>query len=87
MASPYTLEEDVAEVLDEVRKASKNWPKFNSAHEGYAILLEEVDELWDEVKVNQKRRDLIKMRSEAKQVAAMAIRFMGDCCDEINGRK
>ncbi len=78
---------DVAEVLEEVRNARANWPAFNSAHEGFAILKEEVDELWDIVKVNQKKRDLVKMRAEAKQVAAMAIRFMGDCTDEINGRK
>lgn len=82
-----TLEQDVAEVLEEVRNARVNWPRFNSAHEGFAILKEEVDELWDIVKVNQKKRDLVKMRAEAKQVAAMAIRFMGDCTDEINGRK
>ncbi len=83
----FTLEQNVAEVIDEVRNACNNWPKFNSAHEGFAILKEEVDELWDIVKVNQKKRDLIKMRAEAKQVAAMAIRFMSECTDEINGRK
>lgn len=62
------------------------WGPFNSAHEGYAVLAEEVDELWDQVKVNQKRRDLALMRKEAIQVAAMALRFAAEVCDERRGR-
>lgn len=71
----------------EIASARASWPPFNSAHEGFSVLKEEADELWDEVKVNQKRRDLEKMRKEAIQVAAMAIRFAEEVCDEINGRK
>ena len=71
----------------EVETAVVNWPQFNSAHEGYGVLKEEVDELWDCVKVKQKNRDLLKMKLEAIQVAAMAIRFAVEVCDEINGRK
>lgn len=33
------------------------WPAFNSAHEGFAVLLEEVEELKAHVWTNQKRRD------------------------------
>lgn len=72
-----------AELADAVAK----WPAFNSAHEGYAVLLEEVDELWDHVKTNQKKRDLPEMRKEALQVAAMALRFALEVCDERRGRK
>lgn len=67
--------------------ASQKWPSFNSAHEAYAVLAEEVDELWDEVKVNQTRRDLAKMRAECIQVAAMALRFAADICTEEAIRK
>jgi len=81
------IPEDVAEILAEIAQAKAAWPPFNSAHEGFAVLKEEVDELWDEVKVNQKKRDLLKMYKEAKQVAAMALRFMRECCDETSGRK
>jgi NTP pyrophosphatase (non-canonical NTP hydrolase) len=70
----------------EVRSAEAQWPAFNSAHEGFAVLKEEVDELWDHVKVNQKRRDLAGMRKEAMQVAAMAVRFVRDICDGERGR-
>jgi len=79
--------EDILQIEREVSDAKAKWPPFNSAHEGYAVLAEEVDELWDHVKVNQKKRDLPAMYKEAKQVAAMALRFMRECCDEINGRK
>lgn len=73
--------------MGELLKAREKWPRFNSAHEGYGVLLEEVDELWEHVKVNQKRRDLHAMRKEAIQVAAMALRFAVEVCDDSNGRK
>lgn len=75
------------EVRMELLDAVTNWPPFNSAHEGYAVLREEVDELWAHVKTNQKRRDLAAMRKEAVQCAAMAMRFALEVCDETNGRK
>jgi NTP pyrophosphatase (non-canonical NTP hydrolase) len=75
------------EIQIEVSNAIANWPPFNSAHEGFAILMEEVDELWQHVKTNQKKRDLEKMRREAIQVAAMAFRFLTEVCTEERGRK
>lgn len=70
------------EVLHEVARAKSKFLPFNSAHEGYGVLLEEVDELWDEVKKNQRVRDKAQMRKEAIQVAAMAVRFVLDVCDQ-----
>jgi hypothetical protein len=64
----------IAMVVAELRKARAKFPQFNSAHEGYAVLLEEVDELWDAIK----RNDDANAREEAQQVAAMAIRFLLD---------
>lgn len=73
--------------IEEAAKAIRQWPSFNSAHEGYAVLLEEVDELWDHVKVRQDKRDLAAMRKEAVQVAAMALLFIVDVCDSGRGHK
>ena len=66
------------DVMAELASAEKAFPKMRSAHEGWAILREEVDELWAVVKGKGKRRDE-KMRTEAVQVAAMALRFVKDC--------
>lgn len=61
-------------VLAELYRAVDKFPKFNSTHEGYAVIKEELDELWTEVMSNN--RDLAV--EEAVQVAAMAIRFITD---------
>ena len=67
------------EIYEEMADASSKFPKFVSEHEGYAILLEEVDELWEVVKLNQKNPDRLKLcRKECIQVGAMALRFLHD---------
>ena len=72
-------EDAFREVREELQEASLKFGAFNSAHEGYAVMLEEVEELWDEIKVKQSLRSKEQIRCEAKQVAAMAIRIMIDC--------
>ncbi len=68
------------EALAELIRARTLFPvPLRSAHEGFAVLQEEVDELWTEVKVRTKSRE--RMRAEAIQVAAMAIKFVSDVCD------
>ncbi len=62
----------------EVLAARTKHAPMRGAHEGYAVLLEEVDELWAEVKA--RKFDKIKGRAEAKQIAAMAIAFMVEVC-------
>lgn len=65
------------EVADEVLRAITKHPQgFRSYHEGYAVLLEEVDELWEEIK--RQKVDCVNVRKEAVQVAAMALRFLAD---------
>jgi hypothetical protein len=68
-------------VAREANQAMERFPPFHSAHEGYSVILEELDELWGHVKVNAKHRDGEAMRKEAIQVAAMALRFVIDVCD------
>lgn len=77
----------LADVKDEVESAMKKWPPYNSAHEGFAVLHEEFDELKAHVWTNQKHRDISEMRKEAYQIAAVAIRFVLDVCNEERGRK
>ena len=58
----------------EYDKASAKFGAFNSTHEGYAIIKEELDEMWDAIKAN----DTNHARKEAIQVGAMALRFLTD---------
>jgi hypothetical protein len=79
-----TIGDSLAEEIDTaLQKAIKKHAPFNSAHEGWAVIWEEVDELWDEVRAWQPadhRR--FELRKEAIHVAAMAIRFIKDVCDK-----
>ncbi len=64
------------EVKEQVRLARvKHRQEYNSRHEGYAIILEEVDEAWDAIKGNRIDPEL---RIELLHVAAVAIRFIED---------
>lgn len=71
--------EILTEVSMELHRAFNMFPPFNSGHEGFAIIYEELQELWAEVQTKQSTagRDE-RMRKEAIQIAAMAIRFIND---------
>ena len=76
-------EKIIYEIRREFISATSKFGSFHNAHEGYAVLLEEVDELWENVKLNQKNKDRNRLiKEEAIQVAAMAIRLIYDCCKE-----
>lgn len=62
--------------MTEYNRASERFDPISSPHEGYAIIKEELDELWEAIKANERAT---LTRGEAKQVAAMALRFMIDC--------
>jgi len=64
------------ELISEVSRAESLFPNYNSSHEGYAIIKEELDELWDEVKNNKRVGSVERQKKEAIQVAVTAIRFI-----------
>lgn len=64
----------LAQVELEVISAMTRFASFNSAHEGYAVILEELDEMWDDIKANR----VLESTTEALQVAAMAVRYLVD---------
>jgi len=70
-----TFAEDVAK---ELAKARSRYPRINSAHEGYAVIAEELDEFWEEVRMKPASRSSVRMRAELVQVAAMAQRVAED---------
>jgi hypothetical protein len=73
-------QEAITAIIKELERATKINEPFHSAHEGFAVLLEEVDELKAEVWKKIYRRDRHQMIEEAVQVGAMAIRFLMDVC-------
>lgn len=75
------IEKALEQIKQELVRAKKKFPKdFNSVHEGWAVIKEEEDELWEEVRA--KNFDPKKGRTEAMQTAAMCVRFMVELCKE-----
>jgi len=63
-------------IVNEFERACVKHPNpFHSRHEGFAVLLEEVDELKDAIWHD---RSIEEVREEVVQVAAMALRFLLD---------
>jgi hypothetical protein len=67
--------EDLTEEIDkEVARAVAKHGEFNSLHEAYGVLLEEVDELWEIVREKRSVRDPNNLRAELVQICACAIK-------------
>lgn len=67
----------VAEEVVDARKAHPT--NIHNVAEGYAIILEELDEFWDEVRKKPRERDPKQVLAELVQIAAMAQRTAEDC--------
>jgi hypothetical protein len=67
-------------VRAELILARSKYRPMASAHEGWAVLREEVDELWDEVRKKPGQRNTHAMYHELVQIAAMAQRMAEDIC-------
>ncbi len=79
-----TLDELVYDLNDigiEYIKAKEKHTKFNSLHEVYAVLIEEVDELWEEIKKKKEHRNVIDIKNEARHVAAVALAILWEFDD------
>jgi len=68
----------ILEVRDELVAAIKLHMPQHSPHESYAVILEELEEFWDEVKKNRENRDRAAMRKELIQTAAMCVGAIHD---------
>jgi len=79
MVNPNDFVSQVNLIFDEFKVAKERYPDFNSAHEGWAVIKEELDELWEEVR-KYPNEDKLAMKKEAKQIGAMALRFITDIC-------
>jgi hypothetical protein len=65
-------------VEEEVERAYRKHGRDKwGRHEYYAIMKEEIDEVWDSIKADQPIDELIK---EIIQVAAMCVRYLDNLC-------
>lgn len=70
----------LAAIYNEYTLARRKFAPLNSGHEGWAVIKEELDELWEEV-----RNDMgagSGARGEAIQIAAMALAYAVEVCDD-----
>ena len=85
-AEAYGAGDSLNRIAAEVERAKRHGELFASLHEAYAVILEELDELWEEVKKKACNREHEKMYKEAVQIAAMGMRFAVDICLDDQGR-
>ncbi len=71
------------EAANELVAAIGQHDAMATPHHGYAVILEELDELWEGVKSNAGRG--LQARKEALQVAAMGMRYVLDLCGPEGG--
>lgn len=84
VCADFTPERAIAMVVREFLRAERKHKPMNSPHEGYAVILEELDELWDEVKADRGR--LNSGLDEAVQVSAMGLRYVLDMARQATAR-
>jgi hypothetical protein len=78
-SSKSFVDKAFSDLAGELYEARIRFPKFNSPHEGIAVILEEYRELERHVFGDTGRS--LEARSEAIQLAAMALRFVLDLSD------
>ena len=74
------MTEELILIYKEATVAASKYPRMSSHHEAYAVILEELDEYWDEVKKKSSKRDRFNLRLELIQTAAMCLRTLHDLC-------
>lgn len=72
------MEKFFLEMVEALYLAQLNHKPLNSAHEVYAVILEELDEFWDQVRLKPENRSTIAMRKELVQIATMCWRTVKD---------
>ena len=55
-----------------IKSSNKESPLFNSPHEGYGVILEELDKMWDNIKGDHFNHSAL----ECIRVGAMALKYI-----------
>lgn len=70
------------QIAKEAERSEAFYGDFNSSHEAYAVMLEELDEVWEIVRKKSDKRDYEELKKELVQVCAMGVRFIKSCCEK-----
>ena len=71
------------DIIVEIEAADKKFGPYTSTHEAYGVLAEEAAELLDAIRANKAE----SVRTEAIQVAAVAMRLAYSCRGHLNFRR
>ena len=75
----------LSEIQWEVERSKMHGEKFASLHEAYAVILEELDEVWDIARRKRRDRDPTEIRKEMVQIAAMAVKTVKSLENFVGG--
>lgn len=78
------VEDRFAEITRPSATAPGRGERYASAHEAYAVLLEEVDELKEEIWKKRTQRDKRQMIEECLDIAAVACKFAAQLAGELD---
>ena len=67
-------------IKKEFTRANKLYPDFHSNHEAYAVIKEEFDELWDEIRKEKGIKGNDEIRTELIQIGAMVVKYLENLC-------
>ena len=73
-------------IYAEFRRAAMHGEKFASAHEAYAVILEELDEFWEIVRQKRKNRSVLEIEKELIQLGAMALKALNSIENFTGGK-
>ena len=75
----------IEEIDEELASSYRHGQTFSSLHEAYAVILEELDEVWDITKQKRKNRSAKELEKELIQIAAMAIKAIPSMKNFVGG--
>jgi hypothetical protein len=73
-------DESFKQIENEFLRANDLYPDLHSNHEAYAVIKEEVDELWDAIKKSKDIKGNNQIRHELIQIGAMVVRYLDNLC-------
>lgn len=75
----------LAEIAAEVERSKVHGVQFRSLHEAYAVMLEELQEVWEITMQKRKDRNPVALQKELIQVAAMAVKAIASMPNLVGG--